>query len=169
MTLIPSSDNLPLSTSASLALVHPTEAERRATLLLNSQSWRGALSVPAYLRREEFLGNQLLTRNGSLSFWVLVDSSNPPSNPRRILASCETIRKRALIAEPGRRVEEVISHGIGSVFCDPQFRGRGYAGRMMMELAQILDTSRRDAEMTNYFTVLFSDIGKVGKLETPKC
>lgn len=169
MTIIPSSDNLPLSSSASLTLVHPTEAERRATWLLNGQSWRGALSVPAYLRREEFLGNQPLTRNGSLSFWVLVDSSTPPSNPRRILASCETIRKRALIAEPGRRVEEVISHGIGSVFCDPQFRGRGYAGRMMMELGQILDTSRREAEMTNYFTVLFSDIGKVGELETPKC
>lgn len=169
MTLIPSSDNLPLSTSASLTLVHPTEAERRATWLLNGRSWRGALSFPAYIRREEFLGNQLLTRNGRLSFWILVDDSTPPSNPRKILASCETIRKRVLIAEPGRKVEEVISYGIGSVFCDPQFRGRGYAGRMMMELGQKLDTSRGEAEMINYFTVLYSDIGKVGELETTKC
>lgn len=167
--VIPSSDGLPLSTSASLALVHPTEAERRAIWLLNGQSWRGALSVPAYFRREEFLGNQPLTRNGGLSFWVLADSSTTPSNPRRILASCETIRKRALIAKPGRRVEEVVSHGIGSVFCDPRFRGRGYAGRMMRELGQILDKSRREAEMSTSFTVLFSDIGKVGELETPKC
>lgn len=166
--VIPSSDGLPLSTSASLSLVHPTEAERRAIWLLNGQSWRGALSVPAYFRREEFLGNQPLTRNGGLSFWVLADSSTTPSNPRRILASCETIRKRALIARPGRRAEEVVSHGIGSVFCDPRFRGRGYAGRMMRELGQILDNSRREAEMSTSFTVLFSDIGKVGELETPK-
>lgn len=169
MTIIQSPENLPLSTSVSLALVHPTEAEKRATWLLNGQIWRGALSLPAYLRREEFLGNQPLTRNGGLSFWVLVDSSTPPSNPRRILASCETIRKRALIAKPGRRVEEVVSHGIGSVFCDPQFRGRGYAERMMRELGQILDTSRHEADMTIGFTVLFSDIGKVGELETTKC
>lgn len=169
MTVIPSSNNLPLSTSASLVLEHPTEAEKRATWLLNSQSWRGALSLPAYLRREEFLGNQPLTCNGGLSFWVLVDSSTPSSNPRRILASCETIRKRALIAKPGRRVEEVVSHGIGSVFCDPQFRGRGYTGRMMRELGGKLDTSRREAETTTGFTVLFSDIGKVGEPEIPKC
>ena len=168
MSVIPSSDGLPLSTSASLALVHPTEAERRATWLLNGQSWRGALSLPAYLRREEVLGNQSLTSNGGLSFWVLVETSTAPSTPRRILASCETIRKRALIAKPGHRVEEVVSHGIGSVFCDPQLRGRGYAGRMMRELGQRLDTWRQEAGISTDFTVLFSDIGKVGDPETPE-
>lgn len=168
MTVIPSSDNLPLSTSGSLALTHPTEAERRATWLLNGQSWRGALSLPAYLRREEFLGNQSLTRNGGLSFWVLVDNSTPQSTPRRILASCETIRKKALIAKPGRRVEEIISNGIGSVFCHPQLRGRGFAGRMMRELGQRLDTWQQEVEATTNFSVLFSDIGKVGGRETPE-
>lgn len=168
MRVIPSSDNPPLSTSSSLALVHPTEAERRATWLLNGQSWRGALSLPAYLRREEFLGSQSLTRSGGLSFWVLVDNSSPPSTPRRILASCETIRKKALIAKPGRRVEEAVSHSIGSVFCDPKLRGRGFARRMMRELAQRLDTWQQEAETTTDFTVLFSDIGKVGERETPE-
>lgn len=168
MTVLSSSDNPPPSTSGSLALMHPTEAERRATWLLNGQSWRGALSIPAYLRREEFLGNQSLTRSGGLSSWVLVDNSSPPSTPRRILASCETIRRKALIAKPGRRVEEVVSHSIGSVFCDPKFRGRGFAGRMMRELAQRLDSWQQEAETTTDFTVLFSDIGKVGERETPE-
>lgn len=168
MTVIPSADDPPLSTSNSLALMHPTEAERRATWLLNGQNWRGALSLPAYLRREEFLGNQSLTRSGGLSSWVLVDNSSPPPAPRRILATCETIRKKALVAKPGRRVEEVISHSIGSVFCDPKLRGRGFARRMMRELAQRLDTWQQEAETTTDFTVLFSDIGKVGERRNPR-
>lgn len=168
MIVIPSSDNLPFSTSGSIALIHPTEAERQATWLLNGQSWRGALSLPAYLRREEFLVNQSLTRDGGISFWILVDNSASPSTPRRILASCETIRKKAFIAKPGRRVKEVVSHGVGSVFCDPQLRGRGFAGRMMRELGQRLDAWQQEAETTTNFTVLFSDIGKVGDRETPE-
>ncbi len=99
-----------------------------------------------------------------MSSWVLVDSSIPVSKHRKILASCETYRKRALIARQGRQVEEIVSHGIGSVFCDPQLRGHGYAGRMMKELGQKLDTWQQEYGKKTDFSVLFSDIGKVGRI-----
>lgn len=58
-------------------------------------------------------------------------------------------------------MQDVISHGIGSVFCDPVYRGKGYAVRMLSELGKILDTWQQQNEDKADFTVLFSDIGKV--------
>lgn len=57
-------------------------------------------------------------------------------------------------------VEEVISHGIASVFYDPRGRGRGYVQRMIEELAARLDTWQQPDGKTTGFTVLYSDIGK---------
>ncbi len=85
-----------------------------------------------------------------------------PQNERPILGSCESFRKRALVARAGK-LEDVISHGIGSVFCNPEYRGRGYAQRMIEELGKKLDTwNQKDGKKTD-FTVLYSDIGKVCK------
>lgn len=162
MVFSSSATDLPPSTSPSLALVHPTAAEELATLHLNSQNWRGPVSLEAYLRRESLLANQTLTRDGGITFWILVDTSTPTSATRKILASCETYRKRALIARGNNKVEEVVSHGIGSVYCNPQLRGKGYAARMMKEIGLRLDTWQQEDGMRADFTVLFSDIGKVG-------
>ena len=60
-------------------------------------------------------------------------------------------------------MENSVSHGIGSVFCNPEYRGRGYAQRMMAELGKKLDTWNQGQGTKTYFTVLYSDIGKVGK------
>ena len=154
--------NLPSSDSPHLRLVHPNEDEKTATWILNGQVWRGQLSLPAYLRREVHLANQPFTRHGGITYWILVDTSPASSSRNRtILASCESLRKRALVAREGQPVREVISHGIGSVFCDPAFRGKGYARRMLSELGKILDTWQQQDENKADFTVLFSDIGKV--------
>ena len=175
-----SQNSLPASDSSTLHLTHPTESERIETWTINGKSWRGALSLPAYLRREEHLANQPLTLNGGITYWILVDSSassnrssstspstsanststNLTSEQRTILASCETIRRRALIATRGESVEEVVSHGVGSVFCREDFRGRGYAGRMMKELGNHLERWDQEEGKTTKFTVLYSDIGK---------
>lgn len=163
MTILSPATALPASTSPSLVLAHPTTAEKLAIWRLNGESWRGALSLDAYLRREETLGNQALTRDGGITFWVLVDTSVPGSAPRKILASCETFKKRALVVWGNNKAEEVVSHGIGSVFCDPLLRGQGYAGRMMRELGEKLNTWQQKDERRAPFTVLFSDIGKVGR------
>ena len=157
----PSLKTFPARDSPSLSLTHPTSAERLATWSLNVQVWAGPLSSAAYMQREEHLSKQDLTRDGGITFWILVDNSASPSPLRRILASCETIRKRALIAKSNGRVEEFISYGILSVFCDPDLRGRGYAGRMMEELGNKLDICDQEGMNQTAFTVLYSDIGKV--------
>lgn len=148
--------------SKSLSLTHPTEKERIATWELNSVNWSGALSLPAYLRREQFLTTVPVSRDGGLTHWILVDKNDAPDH-RPIYASCESLRKRSLLAHNGA-VKEVISHGIGSVHCNPKYRGRGYASKMMKELAPILQNWQVDEKVESRqscpFSALYSDIGK---------
>ena len=151
----------PPSASPHLALLHPTQEEKVEIWKLNGASWRGTMPISLYLQREAHLENQIFTKDGGITFWVLVDTTLPP-NKRTILGSCESFRKRALVARAGK-VEDSISHGIGSVFCNPEYRGRGYAQRMMAELGKKLDTWNQGPGTKTDFTVLYSDIGKVGK------
>lgn len=153
---------LPSRTSPTLDLVIPTEEEKLLCWKINGASWRGALSLPTYLRREEYLAEQAFTRDGGITYWILVDTaaSTPASSPRTILASCESLRKKALLATKDGKVEEVVSHGVGSVFCRPEFRGRGYAQRMMKELGDKLERWQQKEGCRVSFTVLYSDIGK---------
>lgn len=116
--------------------------------------------MEAYICREKFLAKQALTRDGGITWWVLVDATKPP-NARPILCSCESLRKRALIARHTGQVEDVLSHGIGSVYCNPRYRNRGYAARMLKELGKKLDTWLQADGVSTSFTVLYSDIGKV--------
>jgi GNAT superfamily N-acetyltransferase len=150
---------LPDSNSPSLHLTHPTNEEKVETWTLNSESWAGALSKPDYLEREEHLTKAPLAKDGGITHWILVDRGLHP-NRRPILASCETLRKRALVSKDGT-VQDTISHGIGSVFCDPDYRGNGYASRMMRELGEKLRTWQAGTkDKTCGFSVLWSDIGK---------
>ncbi|KAL8941599.1 MAG: hypothetical protein Q9216_002150 [Gyalolechia sp. 2 TL-2023] len=153
---------LPDSTSPTLQLVQADEAEMIESSTINAASWRGPLHVDAYLEREAHLRNTTLNRDGGITYWILIDTAASPilEGVRRILASCETLRKRALISRSDGSVEEIISHGIGSVYCNSNFRGRGYAQRMLAELAKILDTWQQKERAGAHFTVLWSDIGK---------
>jgi hypothetical protein len=167
-------ENLNKGDAPSLALVHPTEAEKQIQFCLNSNEWRGALSPQAYLQREATLSQQDLTRDGGISYWILVDTSlpnnplDPDSDTRLPLASCETYRKKALVWQNGE-LKEVICHGIGSVFCANHLRKRGYAQRLMTELAKELRTYQTDERTECLFSVLFSDIGKVSNTHNLTC
>jgi hypothetical protein len=72
-------------------------------------------------------------------------------------------------------VREVVAYGVCSVFCREEFRGRGYAGRMMGELGRALEegwesSGHHDDDDVDggfggqgkrpRFSVLYSDIGK---------
>lgn len=141
-----------------LAVATPEEiiAQQRA----NSEEWSGALDLPAYLRREEILVDQTLTRDGGLTAWSLVyQPAGSDEKDRQVLCGCETIKKRALVAF-GNTVEAVTAHGVCSVFCPPEHRGKGYAGRMMADLGEKLRTWQSNGQ-DNLFSVLYSDIGKV--------
>lgn len=152
--------SLPPATSPTLYLTHPTPEEKIGLWILNGINWRGALPLSTYLRREPYLASQPLTVNGGLTYWILVDSASTVT-PRPILASCETLHKKALVAHRGGPVEDVISHGVGSVFCREEYRGRGYARRMMEELGKELEHWQQEDGKKAKFTVLWSDIGKV--------
>ncbi|KAL8960733.1 MAG: hypothetical protein Q9193_002610 [Seirophora villosa] len=153
---------LPESSSRTLQLVPANDAEIIESSTMNALSWRGPLDLTDYLEREAHLRNTDLNRHGGITSWILIDILHPPSNngARRILASCETLRKRALVARKDGHLSETISHGIGSVYCPGAFRGRGYAQRMLTELAHILDTWQQREGENALFTVLWSDIGK---------
>lgn len=152
--------DLPSSDSSNLGLREQTFEEKIKIWKLNGKSWSGRLSVEDYLGREEHLGNHDLTRDGSIAYWLLTDLTQDPTE-RPILSSCESLKKKALVKQYDRDVEEVISFGIMSVFCDPALRGRGYAARMMKELGKKLDYRDQKHEQKTQFTILYSDIGKV--------
>ncbi|KAF2496157.1 hypothetical protein BU16DRAFT_560991 [Lophium mytilinum] len=147
--------NLPDGKCPTLALVHPTPEEKLAQFRANGVEWRGALSLETYLRREEVLANQEQTKEGGITYWALVDTA---AEKRVVLCACESYRKKALVARNGK-VEETISHGIGSVFCPPAMRGKGYAQRMMQEVGKALRTWQT-GDQESLFSVLYSDIGK---------
>jgi hypothetical protein len=151
--------DLPDKRCPTLAIVHPTEEEKLAIWKKNGAEWRGALSMEAYLRREKHLANQPQTKDGGISYWILVDTA---AKNRVVLSACDTYRKKALVARNGK-VEQVVSHGIGSVFCPPECRRRGYAGAMMKMLGEKLRTyqATEGGKEECAFSILFSDIGKV--------
>ncbi|TKA25192.1 hypothetical protein B0A50_05890 [Salinomyces thailandicus] len=150
--------DLPTSDSPHLHLVVATPEENLAQQHVNSTEWRGALSLEAYLRREVHLADQQLTRDGGLTAWMLVYQP-PDGSKRQVLCGCESIKKKALLAKEGK-VQDAVAHGIASVFCPPQYRGRGYAGRMMTEVGKKLRNWQASEQGGSAFSVLYSDIGK---------
>ena len=166
--------SLPSSKSSSLQLLEATPTEKLQTWILNYKEWGGAFSLPSYVAREQYLASQTLTSNGGITHWVLLDPEPAPepsrqqAEDRNILASCDTIRKRALVARlsdtGAPELQEVVSHGLFSVFCRKEYRGRGYARRMMHELAMKLETWGQKEGKVTQFTVVYSDIGKVRDL-----
>ncbi|KAK3487498.1 uncharacterized protein B0T23DRAFT_207950 [Neurospora hispaniola] len=182
--------SLPSASSPSLTLTLAHEDERPKTWSLTHPMWGPALSHSEYLAREHFMTTLPLAKDGGLTHWILTDSNSPQaesSNQRPILSSCETLRKHAVAARYDPSSDRVIltegiSHGIGSVFTDPQYRGKGYANRMMQELGKRLRTwqvtdkkdrpespplaqdgktlGKEEEATTTLFSVLYSDIGK---------
>ncbi|PGH10882.1 hypothetical protein AJ79_05242 [Helicocarpus griseus UAMH5409] len=152
--------SMPLGDSPDLCLVIPTPAERIQCLKSNALEWKGVLDSDQYIQRENHLMSQEMTKDGAMTCWVLVDRKLAPDN-RPILSSCESFGKRALLAHDGK-IEDITAHGVGSVFCRPEFRRRGYAGRMITELAKKLDTWQQEntVRKKGVFSVLYSDIGK---------
>ncbi|KAI2466852.1 hypothetical protein F4781DRAFT_423739 [Annulohypoxylon bovei var. microspora] len=137
-------NGLSTSDSPALHLDHPTQDEcnYKTTYILESQ----------------FLTNIPLAKDGGMTTWILVDKNMSPDQ-RRIFCSCETFYKRSLTSDILGNVEEVLVHGIASVFCPQEYRRRGYAARHMKELSkQLRNWQSSGARVAG--SVLYSDIGK---------
>lgn len=160
-----SSSSLPLASSPNLVLTQATASEREQIWSLTHRQWGGILSHEQYIAREAYLRNVPLQKNDGITHWVLTDSTLPPDQ-RPILSSCDTYRKRALSCTPSGVLTDGIAHGIGAVFTDPRYRGRGYASRMLKELGPVLKTWQvgphpgQTEAAAALFSVLYSDIGK---------
>ncbi|KAL7269511.1 hypothetical protein RUND412_007824 [Rhizina undulata] len=149
-------------TRSNFVIRHPSAKELAEIRKQNSVAWAGGLAISQYLEREEHIGSTSLTADGGITTWVLV---NPTQHPQEILASSESIRKVAVIAskaEEGEeaKVEEVITHVIGSVFTPESQRGNGYAAVMLMLLQEKLRTWQVPEGSEAGFSALYSDIGK---------
>ena len=157
--------SLPESSSPTLQLVLATPDEVESCALINSDSWSGPLDDEAYLRRERYLRTHPTAGNGEkgASDWILIDGASDRV-PRNILSSCESWRKEAIVARPDGTVENVVAHGIGSVYCRKEYRGKGYAVRMLQELKKKLEYWQQEEGNRASFNVLYSDIGKVSRL-----
>ncbi|KAL1891847.1 hypothetical protein Sste5346_007391 [Sporothrix stenoceras] len=171
--------SLPSAADPSLILAIPTVEERRKVWELTHPMWGNALVMDDYLHREDYLTTVPLAMESGITHWILTDGTRP-ANQRPILSSCETLRKHAMSAEAAESpiVVDGIAHGIASVFTDPQYRGKGYAGRMLTELGKRLErwqvgspkheevgpnmmaASKEDDKPKTLFSVLYSDIGK---------
>ncbi|KAK3294376.1 uncharacterized protein B0H64DRAFT_185631 [Chaetomium fimeti] len=177
-------DTLPDASSPRLVLARPTPGERERTARHTYPTWGFALAEADYLARETYLTTVPLARDGGITHWILTDAELPPDG-RPILSSCESLRKRAVTTTTTTHKEvlvEGVAHGIGSVFTEPAFRGRGYASRMMREVGEKLRgwqaataaappaaaaaAAAGAGEMPaverehSLFSVLYSDIGK---------
>ena len=141
--------SIPSASSPDLVLVHANEAEIYETHILSSVPWAGALTKEAYIENEHQLASHLLSAPNGITRWILTSK-----NERIVLASCETIPKRCLVRESEGEVRDVVVIGVAAVFCEPKLRGRGYAGRMMKELGDMLE---KRGECLG--SVLWSDIG----------
>ncbi|EEP75573.1 predicted protein [Uncinocarpus reesii 1704] len=149
---------LPDSKSPALHLSHPTDHENNLIWTLAAPLWKDALTDSQFLEECAHLTTVPLAANGGMTQWILVDRTLPPDH-RPVLASCESIRKRSLLSDAAGNVTETITHGIASVFCNPQYRNRGYASRLLREVAQILPTWQVEDHKKVVGSVLFSGIG----------
>jgi hypothetical protein len=148
----------PSSDSSELCLAHPTSDELIAISMGTAAMWKDALSLPVYLEESRFLATAPLARDGGMTTWVLVDKNTVPDK-RVIFCSCESYRKRALQSDAEGMVVDIFVHGIASVFCALEYRGRGYPKRMLRELSTKLPTWQTSGKQC-IGSILYSDIGK---------
>lgn len=149
---------LPDAGSPDLYLTHPTDAEFDEIYSGSFLEWGDALSLPQYLEESAFLTTVPLAKDDGMLVWMLTDRNSSP-NRRTILCSCETFRKRVFVTDTQGQLNEMIVYAIASVFCIPEYRGRGFAGRLMQELAAVLPTWHAHPKKC-IGSVLYSDIGK---------
>lgn len=158
MVYLLNKDTLPDSHSPDVHLSHPTREECIIISSNNAVSWKDSLTFSLYLKESEYLTTVPLAQDGGMTTWILTDKDLPPGH-RRLLCSCETFRKRSLTSDVKGKVQEGIVHGIASVFTPPKYRHRGYAARLMNDLAKVLRSWQSEA-IPCIGTILYSDIGK---------
>lgn len=151
--------DLPDADAPEVVLAHPSEQERTTYRLSTAAEWAGRLNVEQYLERERTVENRPLGKD-FLTGWILTNKHLPP-NKRPIYATCETFTLPAWVAYKGT-CKDVVAYGVGSVYCDKKYRGKGYATKMISELNKALKLEQKGSLLKEpcAFSILWSDIGK---------
>ena len=149
---------LPDSSSPLLFVTNATPEETQQILTHSYPNWGDALTLPEYLEEVLVLGETPLAHNNGMQIWILTIKDSTP-NHRPILASCETIRKNALVINNAGEEREGLIYGVAHVFVNPAYRLRGYAARQMRELASMMP-EWHVGSLESHGSVLFSEIGK---------
>jgi hypothetical protein len=159
--------SLPAWDSPTLSLRPPTDDERVTQWGLCAKTWGSSGEINEFVEAERRLAMQLGIKTGGIRHWILVDTAEDiqPGQQRTILSSCENIRRRAVYSyddNGSRKVEDTTCYGVAAVHCPKEFRGRGYARRMITEIGRLLR-----ADIPNFglekclFSVLYSGVGAV--------
>ncbi|KAK7414064.1 hypothetical protein QQX98_007096 [Neonectria punicea] len=131
-----------------LILREATEVEKIQSWRNNSVAWKGKLSVSDYIGQQACNGDQDLTRNGRIRYWIYTDGTE-------VYTSAETLQKAVVVRAADDQVRTEWSYGVAGVFTRVRFRRRGCASSMMRKLAAWLDSDEAPCQ----FTVLWSAVG----------
>ncbi|KYQ93697.1 hypothetical protein DLAC_05085 [Tieghemostelium lacteum] len=108
----------------------------------NYLEWGAPLTPEQYLQREIDTKEVVHGHRG----WILTLDG-------QAVASCETYSNTSFyIRKSDKKLTEGISESVASVFVEPQFRGKGYATKMMILLNQKFQSEKR------IFCDLYSDV-----------
>jgi hypothetical protein len=158
----------PLSNSPTVKLVPPTDEERINQWSIAGVTWRGPQTLQAFVDRELALATRLGIKDGGIKHWILVDTAEkvPAGGTRTILASCETLKRRAIVSRAGpngkRIVEPTWSYGVAGVHSRKEFRGTGYGKRMITDIGKYMRHEEENFGMEKaLFSVLYSAVGVV--------
>ncbi|KAH0534034.1 hypothetical protein FGG08_007359, partial [Glutinoglossum americanum] len=141
---------------STLVLREATPAEKLACWRTNSASWAGKLTPEDYAAREAVNGDQDLTRNGEIRYWVFTAPCDAGSmSEPEIYAAVESLRKPVVVKTNNGGLSIEWGYGIASVFTPPSHRGKKIATWMMRRLGEWLDSEEAGCR----FSVLYSDVG----------
>ncbi|KAK7990809.1 hypothetical protein PG990_015089 [Apiospora arundinis] len=147
---------LPPSESSDLQLsFQPTPEECTQVWTATAASWKDSLTLPDTSRRSHLLRMEA----GPCGYsWT----ENHHQASRGGSSAHAKAFENGLSPATGRgNVQGGIVHGIASVFCPPEYRGRGYGTRLMNELAKVLRCGRQPEHGKKTIgSILYSDIGK---------
>jgi hypothetical protein len=159
---------LPLANSPTVKLVPPTDEERLEQWRIAGVTWRGPQTLEAFVDRELAGATRLGIKTGGIKHWILVDTTEkvPEGGKRTILASCETLRRKAIVSRAGpdgkRIVEPTWCYGVAGVHSRKEFRGTGYGKRMITDIGKYMRHEEENFGMEKpLFSVLYSAVGVV--------
>ncbi|KAJ1562204.1 hypothetical protein HK405_014767 [Cladochytrium tenue] len=142
-----------MSTSDTSSLYQATQAQAEQCLRLSFPQWGPPLDEAGYINREITLAK--VGRSFAPRQWVLVPSDDKETLD--ILSSCETLLRQGVLVLPDGSRREGRVASIASVFTAEKHRRRGYAARMLTQLARAAETEYPDL----LGMALYSDIGPV--------